>query len=104
LRCPYTHSQSSHKSNSSKDVYLRRTLPPLNQYPLLKGHRSIIVRKLSGSRTVGGSKCNAIVDVEESVCAARRPNGRRIIRLIGLGIDGTLIEAAPFDGRDDVGL
>lgn len=62
-------------------------LPPRNMELLGESNGSIIVRQLACGIGDLGSKRNAVVDVENAIAAARRPDGGSGLDAVLLGVD-----------------
>jgi hypothetical protein len=76
----------------------RRASPPLHMHLLGKSNGSIIVGQLAGSILDSRGKRDAVVDVEDTVCAARRPDNSSGLDGVGFGVDLAHEEVAAAAG------
>lgn len=81
-----------------RTLHLLGTLSPLEKHLLCERDSRIIVRHLaSSSATRWCSEGNAVVDIQDARCAARRPNNRSILDNINLGVNLAIEEVRPVD-------
>jgi hypothetical protein len=81
-----------------------RALPPRNMQLLRKRYRRIIIAHLTRLIRLLIRKRNPVVDVQDTVLAARRPDGSRRLHTILLRVDLAVEQRAAADGCHAGGL
>jgi len=82
----------------------RRALPPRNMQLLGESDSRVVVGQLTGLFGLLVGERNAVVDVEDAVAAAGRPDGGRGLDAVLLGVDLAVEELAAADEGGAGGL